>query len=190
LCTYKPSEQYLTKLRDRYRKSTNKQRGKILDEFVQTTGYHRKHAVALLHGTRRHRNPKIPIRRLRRRIYLAEDKRAVLWLAELFDQISSMRLRAAMDVELEHLRNDLEVSRVCFKRLQQISPSTMDLLRRTERRPVGHRRGVPTPARCSSNKLRSALSPTGMKSARDSRRSTSYRRRVVIPTGLSPVQWM
>jgi hypothetical protein len=145
MATCKPSEQYLNKLRERYRKARKKQRGKILDEFVETTGYHRKHAIALLRGKRRQRDPKIPIRRLRRRIYLAEDKRAVLWLAELFDQISSKRLRAAMDVELDNLRCHLDVRRACFKRLQQISASTMDRFRRTERRPVARHRGGTKP---------------------------------------------
>src|SRR5512143_753660 len=134
MSTCKPSEQYLGKLRERYRQAHKKERGRILDEFVATTGYHRKHAIALLRGKRRHRNPKIPSHRVRRRTYLAEDKRAVLWLAELFDQIGSKRLRVAMDVELDHLHDHLQVSRACFRRLQAISPSTMDRLRRTERR--------------------------------------------------------
>jgi hypothetical protein len=141
----KVPETYLNQLCARYRKAHKKERGKILDELVATTGYHRKHAIALLRGTRRHRNPKTPIRRLRRRIYLAEDKRAVLWLAELFDQISSKRLRVAMDVELEHLCDYLEVSRACFKRLHHISPSTMDRFRRTERRPIPRYRGGTKP---------------------------------------------
>lgn len=139
----KPSEQYLGKLRERYRKARKKERSKILDEFVATTGYHRKHAIALLRGKRRHRNPKTPSQRVRRCIYLAEDKRAVLWLAELFDQIGSKRLRVAMDVELDHLRCHLGVSRACFKRLEQISPSTMDRFRRTEHRvPARHHGGT------------------------------------------------
>ena len=143
----KPSEQYLNQLRKRYRKATKKQRGRILDEFVETTGYHRKHAIALLRGKRRHRNPKIPISHPRRRVYLAEDKRALLWLAELFDQISSKRLRVAMTVELASLRqrHHLQVSAACFKRLKAISPSTMDRFRRTERRVVRGRRGGTKP---------------------------------------------
>ena len=147
MSTCKPSEQYLTKLRERYRRARKKERGRILDEFVATTGYHRKHAVALLRGKRRHRNLKTPIRRVRRCIYLAEDQRAVLWLAELFDQIGSKRLRVAMDVELDNLcrRNHLCVSRACLKRLKRIGSSTMDRLRRTERRPVGRRRGGTKP---------------------------------------------
>ena len=143
----KPSEAYLTKLCERYCQVGKKERGKILDEFVATTGYHRKHAIALLCGHRQHRNLKIPIRRVRRRIYLAEDKRTVLWLAELFDQIGSERLRVAMNVELDNLRDQdhLDVSVACFKRLESISPSTMDRFRRTERRPRGRRRGGTKP---------------------------------------------
>ena len=143
----KSSEAYLNKLRERYRQARKKQRGKILDEFVDTTGYHRKHAIALLRGKRRHRNPKTPSRRLRRRIYLAEDKRAVLWLAELFDQIGSKRLRAAMDAELNNLRHHshLQVSPPCFQRLKHISPSTMDRMRRTGARPRTRHHGGTKP---------------------------------------------
>jgi hypothetical protein len=143
----KPSEQYLNKLRERYRHAHKKQRGQILDEFVATTGYHRKHAVALLRGKRQHRNPKVPIRRPRARIYLAEDKRAVLWLAELFDQIGSKRLRVAMDAELQGLyqQQHLRVSAACWQRLQAISPSTMDRFRCTDRRPAKRRRGGTKP---------------------------------------------
>jgi hypothetical protein len=143
MATCKFPEPLLTKLRDRYRQARKKGRGRILDEFVATTGYHRKHAIALLRGKRRHRNSKTPSHRLRRRIYLAEDKRAILWLVELFDQISSKRLRVAMDAELGNLRCHLDVSRACFKRLKQISPSTMDRFRRTQSRvPVRHRGGT------------------------------------------------
>ena len=156
MSTCKPSEPYLTKLRDRYRHSTKKQRGKILDEFVETTGYHRKHAIALLRGRRRHRDPKIPLRHPRGRTYTDEDKRAVLWLAELFDQIGSKRLRVAMDVELVPLRRQhhLQVSPASFRRLQVISPSTMDRLRRTERRVPGHRRGGTKPGTLLKSQVR------------------------------------
>jgi hypothetical protein len=143
----KPSEEYLNQLRKRYRQATKKQRGRILDELVETTGYHRKHAIALLRGKRQHRNRHVPIRRPRQRIYTDEDKRAVLWLADLFNEIGSKRLRAAMDVELATLyqRHYLHVCRACFKRLQVISPSTMDRLRHSERRAPGRRRGGTKP---------------------------------------------
>ena len=143
----KPSEPYLNKLRERYRCATKKQRGRILDEFVETTGYHRKHAIALLRGERHQRNPKVRLHRVRPRIYLEEDQEAVLWLAELFDQIGSKRLRAAMDDKLPTLRAQryLRVNDACYQRLLKISPATMDRLRRAERRPPGPRRGGTKP---------------------------------------------
>jgi hypothetical protein len=100
-----------------------------------------------LRGKRRHRNPKIPIAHPRRRVYLAEDKRAILWLAELFNQISSKRLRVAMNVELDKLRqrHHLQVSAACFKRVKTTSPSTIDRFRRTERRGVKGRPGGTKP---------------------------------------------
>ena len=97
----KPSEGYLNQLRKRYRTATKKQRGRILDELVATTGCHRKHAIALLRGKRQHRNRQVPIRRPRQRIYTDEDNRAVLWLAALFDQIGSKPLLARKFITVE-----------------------------------------------------------------------------------------
>ena len=37
---------------ERYQRSTLAERGRILDEFVALTGYHRKHAIRVLNGTR------------------------------------------------------------------------------------------------------------------------------------------
>jgi hypothetical protein len=43
-------DKYLDSLKKRYAQARKKGRGKILDECVQTTGYHRKHAIAILSG--------------------------------------------------------------------------------------------------------------------------------------------
>ena len=88
----KPSQPFLTKLQERYAKANKKERGHILNEFVATTGYHRKHAIALLRGKRHYRDRSKPIKRLRARYYTSEDKRWVLWLAELFDFILYSRV--------------------------------------------------------------------------------------------------
>jgi len=143
----RPSETYLEKLRERYAQASKKARQAILDEFVATTGYHRKYAIALLRGKRRHRHASRPIRRPRKRIYTDEDERAVLWLVKLFDYIASKRLRAAMDTELPHLfqRGDLQVSRACYQRLQRISAATMDRMRRRHLHPSVRRRGGTKP---------------------------------------------
>jgi len=140
----KPNQAYLDQLRKRYAKASKKERTIILDEFVATTGYHRKHGIALLRGHRDWRRSATPYHRLRRRIYGDEEKRAVLHLGDMFDQIDSKRLRAAMDAELDTLRQQghLPFSAVCYQHLQTISASSMERLRRQQRKRVRPRGGT------------------------------------------------
>jgi len=141
----KPTDDYLKALKRRYAEGSKKARGVILDEFVATTGYHRKHVIAMLNGQR----VRIGYRakRPRARVYGPEDSRAVCQLAEWFDEISSRRLRAAMDAELARLRTagHLQVSAGCYQRLQIISPSTMDRLRACQGRRGRQLRGGTKP---------------------------------------------
>jgi hypothetical protein len=120
---------YLAALRKRYAKTTKKERGKILDEYVKTTGYHRKHASAVLSGKRQ--RVKRPIRRPRRDLYTAEDARGLAQVSDIFDGINSKLLRAAMDNELEQLyqKGHVDISPASYERLKHISPATMDRLR-------------------------------------------------------------
>jgi hypothetical protein len=178
----KPSESYLAKLRERYRQARKKARGQILTEFVATTGYQRKHAIAVLRGSRGQRKSATPRPRHRRRIYRAEDKRAVLMLADLFRQIGSKRLRAAMDVEIDQVRDFLKVSPACFKRLRQISPATMDRLRRTV--PLAAARNL---ARCSSPRFQFGRLPIGTRNAQGLLKLTSCNMMAGIPAVFSPV---
>ena len=41
-------QELLATIRDRYRKSSKKDKGRILDEFIAVTGHHRKHGIRLL----------------------------------------------------------------------------------------------------------------------------------------------
>ena len=143
----KPNAKFLARLQKRYAKATKKQRRAMLDEFVATTGYHRKHASALLASQRQWRNPDQLIHRARAAYYTDEDRQAVLWLVQLFDDIGSKRLRIAMDTELPNLRRNkhLKVSRAGYQHLGQVSPSTMDRWRRAARRPGHHLRGGTKP---------------------------------------------
>jgi hypothetical protein len=132
--------QYLASLKKRYKKASKKARSKILDEYVQTTGHHRKHAIAVLSGKRI--RVQRPIRRPRSVIYGAEDARALETLGDVFDGINSKLLRVALDNELEPLYQNgfLHVSPACHERLKHISPATMDRLRAQHgRRPVGRK---------------------------------------------------
>ena len=60
-------EKYLARLRARYRKASKKERSAILNEYVKTTGCHRKYATSLLRGKRKRGTG--PIHRPRRSIY-------------------------------------------------------------------------------------------------------------------------
>jgi hypothetical protein len=121
-------EKYLACLRARYSKASKKERSTILDEYVKTTGYHRKYAIGVLRGKRK--RAKGPIRRPRRAIYGDEEARALRTLSDLFDGICSKRLRGALDVELPRLyeKGFLQVSAECYQKLLQISPATIDRL--------------------------------------------------------------
>ena len=138
-------EKYLKLLKKRYRKASRKERSAILDEFVKTTGYHRKYAIALLNG--RQQRSQGPIKRPRRAIYGPEESRALLILSRLFDHINSKRLRKALDAELQGLYESgfLQVSSECYQKLKRVSPATMDRLLADRRRRPGKRRGFTKP---------------------------------------------
>ena len=138
-------EKYLARLISRYRKASKKERSAILDEFVKTTGYHRKYAIAVLGGKRK--RAKRPIRRPRRAVYGAEEAQALMRLWELFDGICSKRLRAAMDVELPGLYANgfLQVRAECYAKLMQISPASIDRLLVGRRPQVRKSRGFTKP---------------------------------------------
>lgn len=138
-------DQYLKQLQRRYRKASKKERTAILDEFVKTTGYHRKHATAVLNG-RRERVPG-PIRRPRRKVYGADVARELAHLADLFDNICSKRLRAALDAELPRLYQAGvgPVSPGCYEKLMAVSPATIDRLLTREQPVIGKRRGFTKP---------------------------------------------
>jgi hypothetical protein len=136
---------HLAQLRARYRKASRRERSVILDAFVETTGYHRKHAIAVLNSHRERATG--PIRRPRRRVYGAAEAEALELLGDLFDNVCSKHLRAAMDVELPRLyqAGDLPVSEECYQKLLVVSPATIDRLRAGRRRQPGQRRGFTKP---------------------------------------------
>jgi len=136
---------YLKQLQVRYRKASKQEKTVILDEYVKTTGYHRKHATAVLNGRRE--QVKGPVRRPRRALYGVEEANALAVLADLFDDICSKRLRAALDVELPRLyqAGGLSVSATCYEKLLKVSPATMDRLRARYRSHRGRQRGFTKP---------------------------------------------
>ena len=178
---------YLAALRKRYARACKKERGQMLDEYVLTTGCHRKHAIAVLRGKRSRTTG--AIRRPRRSQYTAEDARALEKLSELFDGINAKLLRVAMDNEREHLyrRGFLQVSPACYQRLQQISPASIGC---APAMAGACRRGSsgdgPNPARCSSLKFPCALGMIGTKINQASRRWIWFRMMAASNAALTP----
>ena len=138
-------DKYLALLKARYRKASKKERSAILDEYVRTTGHHRKYAIGVLSGKRK--RAKHPVRRPRRTIYGDEEARALLVLSDLFDGICSKRLRAAMNIELPRLyeKGFLHITPLCYQKLIQVSPATIDRLLTGRRLQVTKSRGFTKP---------------------------------------------
>jgi hypothetical protein len=90
----------------RYRRSSKKEKGRILDEFVEMTGYNRTYAAWLLNqqGRKVWVNRKLAVvgevgirsRRRRRRVYGEDVKRVLIRLWELLDYLCGKRLVGAL----------------------------------------------------------------------------------------------
>ena len=138
-------DKYLKQLRARYRKAGKKERTLILDEFVRTTGYHRKHAIGVLNGRRARKQG--PIRRPRRKVYGPDVAAGLVILDDLFDHICSKLLRAAITTELPQWYETRAIclSPECYQKLMAVSPATIDRLLAEHRRQAGRRRGGTKP---------------------------------------------
>lgn len=129
-------------LRPRYQQAPRDEKRRILDEFVATTGYHRKYAIQVLKHW--------PVRRPRQRRRVTAPYQAVvgplerLW--EVADHMCSKRLVAALPALIEALERhgELRLDRPTRALLLQISPATADRLLRPIRRRLGLRRGRST----------------------------------------------
>jgi len=134
--------EYTEAVRGRYLRARRREKGRILDEFVLVTGYHRKAAIRLLHrdGTQRQRKP-----RGRRRRYGQEVVDALRKLWEASDRLCSKRLKPFLGELARVMRQhgELAVNAQTEARLCQMSPATIDRLLRPWRH-LGGRRGLST----------------------------------------------
>ena len=123
--------EYAAALRRRYRAARKGVKKKILDEFCQTTGMHRKAAIRLLNHSARPR----AVGRGRPRRYGPEVSAALVKLWEVGDRMCGKLLAAVMPDLLAALERhgELEVSPEVGTLLLQVSPSTIDRLLRKPR---------------------------------------------------------
>jgi hypothetical protein len=124
--------EYAAALRPRYRTAKKGVRKKILDEFCQATGMHRKAAIRLLNLTAQPR----AVGRGRPRRYGPEVAAALVQLWEVGDRMCGKLLQAVMPDLLAALERhgELRVSAEVRRLLLQASPATIDRLLRRHRR--------------------------------------------------------
>jgi len=126
-------------LRERYGNATKIKKAKILDEFIDIAGCHRKHAIRLLKRV----DPVISDEpKLGRRTYSEAVREALIILWEAADRICGKRLKAALPGLISamerhgHLALDPSVRQL----LLTASPATIDRLLAPIRGTAGHRR--------------------------------------------------
>jgi hypothetical protein len=133
--------EYAEAVRWRYLKARKKEKGRILDEFTQVTGYHRKAAIRLLHRDGSQRGK----RRGRQRRYGQEVVDALRKVWEASDRLCSKRLKPFLGelVKVMRKHGELAVNTGVEAELCQMSPSTIDRLLQPWRR-LGGRRPLST----------------------------------------------
>ena len=130
----------LATLRDRYRNSSNKDKSRILGEFIAVTGHHRKHGIRLLGQLDDDEDTPRPARG--QRIYDAAVREAVIVIWEAADRICGKRLKAALPhlVDSMELHGHLDLDPEVRDRLLAASAATLDRLLKPIRPTAGTRR--------------------------------------------------
>ncbi len=121
--------EYVQALRSRYLGTSRAEKGKMLDEFTQVTGLHRKAAIGLLHRPSR---PGVGKRRGRPRKYGTGEAEALRVAWEASDRVCSRRLQPFLPEMVKVIRQHGE---------QIIDAAAIDRLLRPHCR-LGGRRGL------------------------------------------------
>ncbi len=130
--------EYAQAIRLRYLRASKVEKGKMLDEFMQVTGLHRKAVIRLLNKTNQ---PGTGKRRGRPRKYGSVVAGMLRAIWEASDRLCSKRLQPFLPEMVEVLRQHGEQRINAFLEAQlcQMSPSTIDRLLRPYRKTGGRR---------------------------------------------------
>jgi hypothetical protein len=119
-------------IRVRYRLATGKQKRKMLDEFVASTGYHEKSAIRVLNG-----QPVTNRRQTRNRPSLYDEaaRGALIVLWEASDRVCGKRLKALLPILLPALERNghLWLDETIREKILAMSAATIDRLLRSPR---------------------------------------------------------
>src|SRR4051794_607905 len=133
---------------ERYSKGRRAEKGRILDEFVAVTGFHRKHAMRVLRGGQATRRS---APRPERRLYDEAVREALIVLWEASDRVCGKRLKALAPILVEAMERHghLQLAPEVRTRLLAMSAATMDRALRPVRAQAGggtRRRTAPSSA--------------------------------------------
>jgi len=128
MMSMKSKRELLLTISPRYVMATGAEKHRILDEFVVTTGYHRKYALFLLHHPPSPRTR--PIRRPRASRYPVTLRRALVQLWEIAGRIGSKRLVPGLPALIDAMERHGELPLAAETRalLLSLSPATADRL--------------------------------------------------------------
>jgi hypothetical protein len=115
---------YLRIKKKQYVKAGRKEKGRLLDEMVQVTGYHRKYVIQLMGGSLQ----RVRRRNERGRTYGADVDHALWVIYEALDYICAERLQPSLVWMAEQLarHGELRVSEELLGQLGRISISTVE----------------------------------------------------------------
>jgi len=124
---------------ERYRTVSADQKGRILDEFVALTGYHRKHAIRVLNGFT---GTPTATSRGRLRLYDEAVRQALIVFWEASDRVCGKRLKPLLPILLPALERHGHISldSAVRERLLAVSASTIDRMLSGARAAAGGRR--------------------------------------------------
>jgi hypothetical protein len=122
----------------RYRGAARAAKGRILDEFGETTGYQRKYALRLLNGPPP--GPERPRRRRRPATYGPAVVQALTVIWEAAGYPWSVRLKALLPLWLPWAQRRLGLSAPVCQQLRRISPRQIDRRLRATKRQLQTRR--------------------------------------------------
>ena len=132
-------DELVNALARRYAVGSRQEKTRILDEFVATTSFHRKHAMRLLRS-----GPSVcgPEARASRRIYDDADREALVVLWEASDRICGKRLKALIPtlVDAMERHGHLQLGPEIRAGLLAMSAATIDRSLRDVRKQAGGRR--------------------------------------------------
>src|SRR4051812_1639025 len=133
---------------ERYSKGRRAEKGRILDEFVAVTGFHRKHAMRVLRGGQATRRS---APRPERRLYDEAVREALIVIWEASDRVCGKRLKALAPILVEAMERHghLQLAPEVRTRLLAMSAATMDRALRPVRAQAGggpRRRTAPSSA--------------------------------------------